>query len=59
VVVPRQIWQGARLLPGGHYALLGTTVAPGFDYTDYETAPRADLLATYPTAKALILALTR
>ena len=61
VVVPRHIWQGARLLPGGphHYALLGTTVAPGFDYTDYETAPRPTLLATHPTAKALILALTR
>ena len=61
VVVPRRIWQGARLLPGGHwrYALLGTTVAPGFDYTDYETAPRADLLTTHPAAKNLILALTR
>ncbi|HKC05470.1 MAG TPA: cupin domain-containing protein [Methylomirabilota bacterium] len=61
VVVPRHIWQGARLLPGGRhrYALLGTTVAPGFDYTDYETARRATLLTTHPTAKALILALTR
>ncbi len=39
VVVPRDTWQGARLIPGGQYALVGTTVAPGFDYTDYETAP--------------------
>jgi predicted cupin superfamily sugar epimerase len=38
---------------------MGTTVAPGFDYTDYETAPRARLLATHPDAKDLILALTR
>ena len=59
VVVPRDIWQGARLIPGGRYALLGTTVAPGFDYNDYETAPRPTLLATHPTAKDLILALTR
>jgi uncharacterized protein len=59
VVVPRRTWQGARLIPGGHYALLGTTVAPGFDYTDYETALRAELLASHPTAKDLILALTR
>jgi predicted cupin superfamily sugar epimerase len=29
VVVPRGIWQGARLRPGGRFALLGTTVAPG------------------------------
>ena len=59
VLVPRDTWQGARLIPGGRYALLGTTVAPGFDYTDYETASRATLLATHPTAKPLILALTR
>jgi len=59
VVVPRDVWQGARLIPGGRHALLGTTVAPGFDYTDYETASRPTLLATHPAAKALILALTR
>lgn len=59
VIVPRHTWQGARLIPGGRYALLGTTVAPAFDYTDYETAPRAQLLNTHPTAKDLILALTR
>jgi uncharacterized protein len=29
VVVPRGVWQGARLRPGGRLALLGTTVAPG------------------------------
>jgi hypothetical protein len=59
VVVPRDTWQGARLIPGGQYALMGTTVAPGFDYADYETAPRARLLATHPDAKDLILARTR
>lgn len=59
VIVPRDVWQGARLRPGGRYALLGTTVAPGFAYTDYETAPRPALLATHPTAKDRIVALTR
>ena len=34
VVVPCDVWQGARLRPGGRFALLGTTVAPGFDYAD-------------------------
>jgi predicted cupin superfamily sugar epimerase len=59
VLVPRGVWQGARLRPGGHFALLGTTVAPGFDYADYETGHRGHLLATYPTARDLIIALTR
>ena len=59
VIVPRDVWQGARLRPGGRYALLGTTVAPGFDYTDYETAQRPHLLTTHPQARNLITALTR
>ncbi len=59
VVVPRGIWQGARLRAGGRFALLGTTVAPGFDYSDYETGSRSTLLFTHPRAHALILALTR
>jgi len=59
VVVPRDVWQGARLVPGGRLALLGTTVAPGFDYADYETGERAALLARHPAARDLIVALTR
>jgi len=48
VVVPRDVWQGMRLLPGGDFALLGCTVAPGFEYADYAHGERADLLARYP-----------
>jgi uncharacterized protein len=59
VLVPHGVWQGARLRAGGRFALLGTTVAPGFDYTDYETASRPHLLTTHPHAHDLILALTR
>jgi predicted cupin superfamily sugar epimerase len=59
VIVPRGIWQGARLRAGGRFALLGATVAPGFEYADYETGRRADLLATHPAAHALVTALTR
>ncbi len=58
VVVPRDVWQGARLVPGGRLALLGTTVAPGFDYADYETGERSALLARHPAARDLIVALT-
>ena len=59
VVVPRGVWQGARVRPGGRLALLGTTVAPGFDYADYETGARAALLASYSAARDLVTALTR
>jgi predicted cupin superfamily sugar epimerase len=58
VVVPREVWQGCRLRPGGRFALLGTTVAPGFEYADYEHGRRDELLANYPAFAELIRALT-
>jgi uncharacterized protein len=36
-VVPAGCWQTAR--PLGAYALAGCTVAPGFEYDDFELAP--------------------
>lgn len=58
-VAPAGAWQGSRLCPGGRYALLGTTMAPGFDPRDYEHGDRGVLLASFPTARDIILALTR
>jgi uncharacterized protein len=58
VVVPRGVWQGTRLLPGGRFALLGCTVSPGFDFADYEHGSRAELIRAYPRAAAQIEALT-
>jgi uncharacterized protein len=46
-LVPAGVWQGARLLPGGSWALMGCTVAPGFDFSDWELADRAQLLQHY------------
>ena len=57
-LVPRGVWQGARLASGGRYALLGCTVSPGFDYADYESGERAALAAAYPGFSERIAALT-
>jgi len=54
VVVPGGVWQGARLVSGGRYALMGTTMAPGFDYADYTNGVRADLCSQYPDYAELI-----
>ena len=59
VVVPRDIWQGARLISGGRWALLGTTVSPGFDFSDYETGDRDRLIQSYPRFRDQILSLTK
>lgn len=58
-VVPAGAWQGSRLVPGGRFALLGTTMAPGFDPTDFVAGRRAELLARYSDHAELIRALTR
>ena len=59
VIVPRGVWQGSRLAPGGRLALLGCMAAPGFEYADYEHGRRADLIQAYPAFREFILALTR
>ena len=58
-VVRGGVWQGSRLRPGGSYALLGTTMSPGFDYKDYETVSRETLTKLYPAYSTLIASLTR
>ena len=40
LVVPAGVWQGTRLVGDSGFALLGCTVAPGFDYADYRAQPR-------------------
>jgi len=53
-LVPRGIWQGARVVPGGTFALLGTTVSPGFDPADYEHGDCDLLSEKYPAFRSLI-----
>ena len=59
VFVPRNIWQGSRLLPGGKWALLGCTVSPGFEFEDYEAGLRHELCSGWPQFSDLIVQLTR
>jgi len=58
-VVPAGCWFGSRLQNPNSYALVGCTVAPGFDFEDFEMAERAELIAQYPQHNALIRTLTR
>jgi uncharacterized protein len=57
--VPGGVWQGTRPLTGGSgYCLLGATMAPGFDYADYQRGQRQELQKTYPTVAEMIRQLT-
>lgn len=57
-VVPKGVWQGSHLLPGGTYALLGTTVSPGFNFDDTVIGNKKDLIDKYPDQSELISRLT-
>lgn len=58
-IVPRDVWQGSHLLPGGRFALLGTTMAPGYTDEDYIAGDPDELITAYPDRNALIEQLTR
>jgi predicted cupin superfamily sugar epimerase len=57
-VVPAGVWFGAAPAEGGRFALVGCTVAPGFDFADFELADRAALLREYPRHQDWIRRLT-
>jgi uncharacterized protein len=58
--VPHGVWQGSRLVNAAvtHFALLGTTMAPGYDPADFELGDRRRLLSSYPERADEISALT-
>ena len=58
VVVPKGVWQGSFLKQGRQFALMGTTMAPGYDSTDYEAGIRDVLINQYPKHRELITKLT-
>jgi predicted cupin superfamily sugar epimerase len=58
-MAPRGVWQGSRLIKGGVFALIGTTMAPGFDYSDLVLGNREALIKSYPERGDLIRALSR
>src|SRR5262245_58795353 len=58
LVVPAHVWQGSRLRAGGQWALLGTTMAPGFAPEDFELGARPELIQTWPMFSGLIQDLT-
>lgn len=58
-VVPAGRWFASQPANPNSFALVGCTVAPGFDFADFEMAKRADLLQEFPQHSDLIMRLTR
>ena len=58
-VVLARTWQGARVIPGGRWALVSCVVAPEFQSDDFELADAGALADVYPMFSDIILALAR
>ncbi len=58
-VVKAGCWFGSCPGGPGSYALVGCTVAPGFDFRDFEMGNREDLIGLYPGHAEIIRSLTR
>ena len=52
-VVPEGSWQAAEPL-GKTFSLCGCTVAPGFDFSDFELAKRPELAVRFPEHAAIV-----
>ncbi|MFY9793417.1 MAG: cupin domain-containing protein [Candidatus Sulfotelmatobacter sp.] len=58
-VVKAGYWFASRVRDGKGFALVGCTVAPGFDFEDFEMAKREELVRDYPQHRKVIERLTR
>jgi predicted cupin superfamily sugar epimerase len=56
--IPAGSWFGARPVPGKGWSLVGATVAPGFEFSDFELAEAGALLEKFPGARDAIEDLT-
>ena len=57
-VVKAGTWFGSYPLQGGEFSFVGCTVAPGFEFADFELASREKMLAQFPQHAAEIEPLT-
>lgn len=59
LVIPAGTWFGTELAPHATHCLIGCTVAPGFEFEDFELAQGGELEARYPGASERIRRMRR
>jgi predicted cupin superfamily sugar epimerase len=58
-VVRAGCWFASHVADWKSFALVGCTVAPGFDFDDFEMGKREQLSALYPQHRDIVERLTR
>jgi len=58
-LVPAGCWFASEVVERGTFALVGCTVAPGFDFADFELASAQELSLLFPYYQPLLRRMTR
>lgn len=59
LVIPRGTWFGTELAAGATHCLIGCTVAPGFEFADFELGDALALAERYPAERERIVRMAR
>lgn len=59
IVISKNHWFAAEAIDKNSFSLVGCTVAPGFDFNDFELGKKKDLINKYPEHKEIIKKFTR
>lgn len=59
IVIPAGTWFGTELVGDASHCLIGCTVAPGFDFADFELAAGPELATAFPEHATRIARMTR
>lgn len=59
VVIPAGCWFGATVSDKESFTLVGCTIAPGFDFSDFELGSCDELLKLFPQHRKIIEKLTK
>ncbi len=58
IIIKKDVWFAAKPVDKENFTLVGCTVAPGFEFDDFELGDRTSLLKKFPQYKDLILQFT-
>lgn len=58
IVIKKNSWFAAEVVDKKSFALVGCTVSPGFDFSDFEFGDRDSLIKKYPDLEKLIIQFT-
>lgn len=57
-LIPKNTWFAAEVIEPENYSLVSCSVAPGFDFNDFQLAKRSDLLNAFPDYSHIIMKFT-